>query len=36
MNEDEKKKAIDILAAHIRETRPYLSSCPHAMMKSWN
>lgn len=24
MNEDEKKKAIDILAAHIRETRPYL------------
>lgn len=24
MNEDEKKTAIDILAAHIRETRPYL------------
>lgn len=24
MNEDEKKTAIDMLAAHIRETRPYL------------
>ena len=24
MNEDEKKTAINILAAHIRETRPYL------------
>lgn len=24
MNEDEKNRAIDILAAHIRETRPYL------------
>lgn len=24
MNEDEKARAIDMLAAHIRETRPYL------------